>query len=169
MWARRWLHHRKACRRSSIHPASLFASQAPLPTISPMGCRCERWKMDLQRILWDGIGGDEKTPATGGRGAAEGGRYRKHESPCSSLVGSHAFKSQSYCFGVSFHRSIYLSSQTRWFSGSTNIRVFLVFVPHTHIFPKRVTLQTQVRNGYYIRIIQWKAKLLKKNKITLDW
>lgn len=163
MWSRRWLHHRKACRRSSIRPASLFASQAPLPTISPMGCRCERWKMDLQRILRDGIGGDEKTQTTDGRGGA-GGRCRKHESPRSSLVGSHAFRSQSYCFGFSFHRSIYLSSLTRWFSGNTNIGVFLVFVPHAHIFPKRVTLQTQVSNGYYIRIYSERP-----NKITLDW
>lgn len=79
-----------------------------------------------------------------------GGRCRKHESPLSSLVGSHAFRSQSYCFGFSFHRSIYLSSLTRWFSGNTNIGVFLVFVPHAHIFPKRVTLQTQVSNGSII-------------------
>lgn len=71
--------------------------------------------MDLQRILRDGIGGDEKTPTAGigGWEVGGGGEAADMKVYCSSLVGSRAFKSQSYCFGFSFHRSIYLSSKTR--------------------------------------------------------
>lgn len=163
MWARRWLHHRKACRRSSIHPASLFASQAPLPTISPMGCRCERWKMDLQRILWDGIGGDEKTPTTGGRGAAEGEIPQTWKSmqlfgrvPCVQVS-----KLLFWGFLPQVYLSFLLDEVIQWKYKHQGFSCFCS--SHSH-FSEESDSPDSSQEWLLYKDLQWKAKLLKKTK-----
>lgn len=117
------------------------------PAANPVGLN---WRRRKDPDRWCGQG-------------KSGGRCRKPESPCSSSDESHSSLRATV---EGFLPQVHLSSWMRWCSGSKNIRVFLVFVLHTHIFPKRVTLQTQVSNVYYIRIYSERPKLPKKNRFN---